>query len=358
MRPKEMFFRTTAGLAAVAFFTLSSFAQTAEPQQEASAPNGGGWPRASESAPANPYQQPGPSDNQQPGPYQDQQPGPYQNDQGNQNPPAPPNYGQRGGQGYYQGPDRPAAQIPGQLTVPPGTYVTVRVNQMLSSNKNQKGDAFTATLVQPVVVNGIVVAEPGETLGGQVVESDRGSRGGGAARLGVQLTDLSLSDGQQVPIRTQLINRRGPSSAGRDAGAIVGTTAVGAAIGAAADWGRGAAIGAGAGLVASTIGVLVTHGAPSVLYPEQVLTFRIEAPVTFSTERAPYAFHFIQPNEYDRSYNQGPPPQYASAPPPLPPPYYAYPYYSPYYWGPGYWGPGVGVYFGPRFYYHGRYWRR
>ena len=38
------------------------------------------------------------------------------------------------------------------------------------------------------------------------------------------------------------------------------TTAMGAAIGAAAEWGRGAAIGAGAGAAAGVVGVLLTRG--------------------------------------------------------------------------------------------------
>ena len=85
------------------------------------------------------------------------------------------------------------------------------------------------------------------------------------------------------------------------------TTGLGAAIGAGADWGRGAAIGAGAGAAAGLIGVLVTRGQPSVIYPEQVLTFRIEQPETVSTERSPQAFRYVQPGEYSQpAYGQGP----------------------------------------------------
>src|SRR5262249_28331038 len=38
---------------------------------------------------------------------------------------------------------------PAQLTLKSGTFITVRVNQYLSSDKNQNGDAFTASLVRP-----------------------------------------------------------------------------------------------------------------------------------------------------------------------------------------------------------------
>jgi hypothetical protein len=226
------------------------------------------------------------------------------------------------------------------------------VNQLLSSDKNQAGDAFSATLVQPIVVNGVVVAEPGQTIGGRVAQAEKAGRVEGLAKLGIQLTELTLVDGQQIPIQSQLISRSGPSSVGQDAGAIAGTTALGAALGAAVGWGTGAAIGAGAGLAAGTLGVLVTRGHPSIITPEQILTFRLEAPITISTDRAPQAFRYIQPGEYDRPYyggGGGQPGmgQYAGGPAPAPY-YYGYPYYA--YGYPYYWGPGFSFFVGPSFY--------
>jgi hypothetical protein len=242
--------------------------------------------------------------------------------------------------------DPPNYAVPPQLTIKAGTFVTVRVDQPLSSDHNQAGDAFSATLVQPVVVDGVVVAQRGQTIGGRVSEAQKAGRVEGVARLGVELTELTLVDGQQVPIHTQLISRRGPTSVGQDAGTIAGTTGLGAAIGAAAGWGKGAAIGAGAGAAAGVIGVLLTRGHPSVIYPESVLTFRIEAPVSFSTERAPQAFRYVDPNDYPRQTGVQ-----VSRPPSPPPPYYYGPgYYPPYYYGYGY-GPGFGFYYGPRFFY-------
>jgi hypothetical protein len=242
--------------------------------------------------------------------------------------------------------------VPPQLTIRPGTFVTVRVNQALSSDRNHEGDAFSATLVQPIIVDGVVVAQPGQTIGGHVTMAQKAGRVEGTAKLGIQLTDLSLVDGQQLPIQSALISRNGPTSVGRDAGAIAGTTGVGAAIGAAAAGGTGAAIGAGAGAAASVIGVLLTRGRPSIIYPESVLTFRVEAPVTFSTERAPQAFRFVNPNDYSQTGLQ------QRRPGPPPPPYYGpgYAGYNPYYYGygPGFYGPGVGLYYGPGFYFGGR----
>jgi len=251
-------------------------------------------------------------------------------------------------------PPPPNDAVPFQLTIKAGTFVTVRVDQPLSSDRNQPGDAFSATLVQPVVVDGMVVAQRGQTIGGRVMEAQKAGRVEGVARLGIQLTDLTLVDGQQLPIQTELISRRGPTSEGQDAGTIAGTTGLGAAIGAAAGWGKGAAIGAGAGAAAGVIGVLLTRGHPSVIYPESVLTFRIAAPVSFSTERSPQLFRTVDPNEYQRQpgvQTRRPPSLY-----PPPPPYYGPRYYPPpYYYGYGY---GPGIYYAPGFYFYGGRWYR
>lgn len=255
-----------------------------------------------------------------------------------------------------QGPEGPAASgpsapVPQQLTIQPGTFVTVRLNQTVSSDRNHAGDAFSATLVRPIVVDGVVIAQRGQTLGGRVAEAAKAGRIEGTSRLAIQLTDLTLVDGQQVPIQSQFASRGGRTSVGRDAGAIAGTTAVGAAVGAAADWGTGAAIGAGAGAAASIIGVLLTRGRPSVIYPESVLTFRIQAPVLISTDRAPQAFRYVEPADYDQPSDHQPP-AYAQAPPP--PSWNLYPCASPYCsYGPGYpyyGGPSFYFYRGPRFY--------
>lgn len=246
-------------------------------------------------------------------------------------------------QNQQQGPaPSDAPPVPGQLTLKSGTFITVRLNQVLSSDRNQQGDAFTATLDRPLVVDGFVVAHTGQTLAGRVSEAQKAGRIKGVSHLGIQLTDLTVADGQQVPIQSELVTRSGRTSEGRDAGAIAGTTAAGAAIGAAADLGRGAAIGAGAGAAAGVIGVLLTRGQPTIIYPEQLLTFRIDSPVTISTERAPQAFRTVDPSDY----NQPAPPRLQTrqaGPPRVGYGYpYPYPYWGPYYgYGPGFYGGAV-----------------
>jgi len=344
-------------------------------------PTTGGWRRVGNSANqsasvSNPGYGVDPSgQNQQQYPPSNQgqnQPYPNQNDP-NQPYPSQPAYGQQGSgrPGNYPQNYNPPPPVPTHLTMHPGTYITVRINQPLSSDKNQTGDAFTATLSRPVVTDGVVVAGPGQVVAGRVSEAQKAGHGQGNSSLGLQLTSLTLVDGQQVAIQSGLVTGNGPGRGGRDAATLAATTATGAAIGAAVGWGVGAAIGAGAGLTAGVIGVLATRGAPTVVYPEQEMTFALAAPLTISTEQAPLAFRWIDPNDYSVPYQgqgpQGPPqPQgYAAAP------VYNYgypavaPYYAPYYgygygWGYGYpyYWPSIGFYYGGGYYGRGYYYGR
>ena len=256
----------------------------------------------------------------------------------------------------------PAPDIPERLTLKAGTYLTVRVDQPLSSDHNQPGDAFTATLVKPVVIDGVVVAQRGQTMAGTVVEAQKAGKVQGVSRLAVQLTELTLVDGQQLPLRTQLLSRTGPTSVGNDVGAVAATTATGAAIGAMAGWGTGAAIGAGAGAVAGLVGVLLTRGHETLIVPETMLTFRVEAPAAVVTARAPQAFRYVEPEDYGMAAldsRPGPHIQRQPMPAYYRPGFYYGPAVYPGYWGPGYWAPGVtvGVYFRPGYYWGPGYYR-
>ena len=243
------------------------------------------------------------------------------------------------------------------MLIKPGTYVTVRTAQGLSSDQNQAGDFFSASLAAPIVVDGIVVAQVGQHVIGKVAEAKKAGRVEGTSRLGLQLTGLTLVDGTQANIQSYVVQRNGQTSVGRDVGAVGATTATGAAIGAAADWGRGAAIGAGAGAAAGLVGVLLTRGRPTVVYPESLLTFRLDSPVTVDMTHAPQAFRYVSPDDFDRPVQttmqrrppmQGGPGYGPSYGPGYGPGPYAYPSYfggpAPFGWGYPYgWGPGFGV---------------
>lgn len=297
-------------------------------------------------------------------PPQDQQPqqdqaAPAQNPQPDVPPPqapAPQQYPSQPAQQYpNQAPPPPQANqppaadqnqeeyppVPPSLTLPAGTVVSIRSNDWLSSDHNKAGDLFTGTLAQPLVINGWVVARRGQNVTGKVVDAQKAGRVKGVSKLGLELSELTLVDGQVVAVKTQLLQGTGGTSNGRDAAAIAGTTGFGAAVGAAAGWGTGAAIGAGAGAAAGIIGVLVTRGRPTIVGPEELLTFRLHDSITFSTVRGDMAYlpatqdDYAHPAQHQPHYVR----RYPYPPPPPPPYYYPYGPYPYYYYGyPGYYG--------------------
>lgn len=303
---------------------------------------------------------------QQPQSQDQQAPPPQQNSaspQDSNRPPmsrdrVPQNSGQNAPQNSSpNGPNDPYAPPPALLTIPAGTVLIMRLNEPLSSDHNQIGDRFTGTLEQPLVVNGWVVARRGQMVMGQVKSAKKAGRVKGTSELGVELTDLTLVDGGQAPILTELWKASGGTSHGADAATIAGGTGVGALIGAAADWGRGAAIGAGAGAVAGIGAVLLTRGRPTILEPESQLTFRLVDPVKVDTTHSQQAFLPVSQEDYEGGRGDRPRLRVAGSNygyGPTPCGYYYPCYFAPGYvgfysgygwWGRGYYGRG---FYGPR----------
>ena len=181
-------------------------------------------------------------------------------------------------------------QVPDTLSIPLGTYITVEIADRLSSDASRPDDAFTAILHQPIVVDGWVIARAGQPVMGRVVSTQKSGQVKGKSSIGIELGELILVDGQQVPIQTQVIRNQANASTGRDFAAVAATTGIGALIGAGISGGSGAAIGAGIGAGAGVAGVLSTPGDSTKIRPERILAFRLDDAVTISTVRSQHAF--------------------------------------------------------------------
>jgi hypothetical protein len=284
-----------------------------------------------------------------------------------QAPPANPNNGGPAGAPPQGIPPQnmPTTQaLPTNLTLPTGTVIQIRTNEWLSTDRNHVGDGFNATLAQPIVVDGWVIARRGQPVLGRltVIEKARSSNHN-TSQLGMQLTEVTFVDGQLLAVESQLSESGPGPDRGQQVGTVATTTGVGAIIGAIAGRGPGAAIGAGIGAIAG-LGIVTNTGRPTAIPPETLLTFRIESPVTISTARSPMAFRQVNSIDYAGAVTSNRPRlrQDGAYPPPPPPAYYGYPYaYDPYYYsGWGYYPPvvlGFGYGWGyPRHY--GRYYGR
>lgn len=180
-------------------------------------------------------------------------------------------------------PPAPAPPPVQSITVPAGTAIAIRMLDGISTERNRAGDTFQATLEEPLIADGVVVADRGATVIGRVVAAQQSGRVAGLAELALELDRIRTVAGE-VQIASDTMIRRAETSKGKDA-VTAGTMAgIGAAIGAIAGGRRGAGIGAATGGAAGAGTVMATRGKPVEFEPEARLTFRLRAPITVSID--------------------------------------------------------------------------
>ena len=173
----------------------------------------------------------------------------------------------------------PSQPLMKATTLKPGTALHVRTTNTLSTASVQTGEAFAATLEEPIVDGTWVIAVKGSTVRGIIAHADPGGKVKGTASLSVRLTQIQTADGQNIDISTNQYGVQARSSQKKDAKKIGIASGVGAAIGAIVGGGKGAAIGAGAGAGAGTAAVVTTRGEAAVIGSESILTFELAEPV-------------------------------------------------------------------------------
>ncbi len=172
-------------------------------------------------------------------------------------------------------PAQVAPAPPHVVTLKQGTMLRVRIGETIEASARQPGDTFLATLEEPLVIDGFLLAERGAHVEGRVVEAVPAGRVKGVAKLGLELARVHLTDGQWLRIQTEEYVQQGKTAKKRDLAEVLGGSGLGAVIGAAAGGGAGAAIGAAAGGMAGGGAVMAQRG-PDVAVPvETRITFRV-----------------------------------------------------------------------------------
>jgi hypothetical protein len=173
---------------------------------------------------------------------------------------------------------KPEPRQPRKVTIAGGTLIAVRLAERVSSETHKAGDSFLATLDQPLIIDGLVIAERGSRAEGRIKTSEDAGRVKGTASISLELVRLNTSDGQRVEIQTDAFTKEGPTSYGADAAKVGAAAGIGAALGAIFGGGRGAGIGAAAGGAAGAGTVMATRGKPAELPAETKISFRVSAP--------------------------------------------------------------------------------
>jgi hypothetical protein len=164
------------------------------------------------------------------------------------------------------------------IVIAEGTAITIRMGETVSSKNSSAGQGFSATVAEPVLVDGKPVIEKGATAHGSVVDAKSMGHFKGGALLEVRLDSVTIH-GKETPVQTAMIARSLKGKGKRSAGFIGGGAGAGALIGALAGGGKGAAIGAAAGAGAGTAGAAFTGNKDIELRAEDLLSFTLKQPV-------------------------------------------------------------------------------
>jgi hypothetical protein len=169
----------------------------------------------------------------------------------------------------------------GDVSVPAGQSILVRMIDGVDSSKNHVGDLFHASLETDLNVNGVLVARKGTDVYGRLASSDKGGTFSGKSELQLELTRLVI-DGRDYPVVSSDYNVQGKSQGSSTAKKVGGGAVAGAIIGAIAGGGKGAAIGAAAGGGAGAGVQILTKGDRVKVPSETLLEFRLQQPVTIT----------------------------------------------------------------------------
>ena len=170
-------------------------------------------------------------------------------------------------------------QDPSGFTLPAGTPIAIRTTEAIDTDRNRVGDAFEATLEDPIIAAGQTIAAKGAPVKGRIAWSQESGKISGQSELILELTDITLN-GKQYTIHTSDYQQVGSSTGRRTATAAGGGAALGAIIGAIAGGGKGAAIGAGVGAAAGTGAAVLTRGQTLKVPAETLLEFKLQSALT------------------------------------------------------------------------------
>jgi hypothetical protein len=162
--------------------------------------------------------------------------------------------------------------------IPAGTVITVRLGEAVGSKISQSGQTFTASVTDPVQVDGATVIPSGASASGVVVDAKPLGRFKGGASLRVKLTSINVN-GADRQVESSSIARTATGKGKRTATMVGGGAGLGALIGGLAGGGKGAAIGALAGAGAGTAGTAYTGNKDIVLPAESALSFKLDQPL-------------------------------------------------------------------------------
>ncbi len=172
-----------------------------------------------------------------------------------------------------------------EISIPSGTALRLRVTRGFGSDISHVEDRVSATLAQPVTINGRTVLPAGSLVTGYVSEATRPGKVKGRGRVGVRFTRITPAhESRSYSMQTRTWTAVAPATKKKDALTIGIPAAGGAALGALIDGKKGAGIGAAVGGGAGTTAVLTTGGKEARVGRGATLLVRLTSPLTIRVD--------------------------------------------------------------------------
>src|SRR5258706_2097235 len=179
---------------------------------------------------------------------------------------------------------REAPPRPRPIVVPAETVISVVLDETVGSKISTSGQQFSASVREPVEVDGRVAIPKGARETGIVKDAKPAGRFKGGAQLELTLVSIEVH-GENYDVHTTAPNETSKGKGKRTAAMVGGGAGGGALIGGLAGGGKGALIGGLIGAAAGTGGAGLTGNRDITLPAETPITFKLVDPLEIKPRR-------------------------------------------------------------------------
>ena len=179
---------------------------------------------------------------------------------------------------------REAPPRPRPIVVPAETVISVVLDETVGSKISTSGQQFSASVREPVEVDGRVAIPKGARATGIVKDAKPAGRFKGGAQLELTLVSIEVH-GENYDVHTTAPNETSKGKGNRTAAMVGGGAGGGALIGGLAGGGKGALIGGLIGAAAGTGGAGLTGNRDITLPAETPITFKLVDPLEIKPRR-------------------------------------------------------------------------
>jgi len=188
-----------------------------------------------------------------------------------------------------------------QVSIPAGTTLHCRLTQTITTQANHRGDSFTATVSEPIMVDGREVIPFGAKVEGRISWLERPGRIRGVGQVRLTPETLVMPDGSSVPLSAMLStvygaegakvkgeegSVRGPSSRLRDLEEVGAGVGGGGLLGTIFGGLHGAVIGGAIGGTAGLVDTLRKRGPDLALPAGTQLNYQLTRDLVVNTAAA------------------------------------------------------------------------